>query len=131
MAAIFFGTKTFPEINVPDIWDWYEMRGFGSYLFFRTNRKTGKEEVAPGGFTDTNIIDTIFNLTALHIEHNAMREVHPMLLEQWRDIDLDMNDFDLFTAAGYALLSEVEPTKNYEASEGMDLSDVYNFELID
>lgn len=130
MASVYFGTKTYPEVNVPDIWDWYEMRGFGSYLFFRLNRKTGKQEVAPGGFTDTNIIDSIFNLTALHIEHNGRREVHPAILEQWRDIDTDMNDFDLFTACGYALLSETEPVKQLEESEDCDISDVFQFELI-
>lgn len=105
MAAIYFGCKTFPEMNITTVADWYETRGFIGYLFFEFNEKKGEDEANPGRTTTEALKDDIWNEIADHIQHNGLREHHPVLFDQCAEIDLDMGDYDVFTACGYALIA--------------------------
>lgn len=125
MAAILYGCKCFPEINLTDVWKWFARRGFINYLQFRIDVKTGKELKQPGQHTGTNDINTIFNLMREYISRCALVENHLVLLEQCRDIDRKMGDFDVFTAAGLALVGDSEIIKHFVEVKRIDLSRLF------
>lgn len=123
MAAILFGTPAFPEINVPDVWDWFGRdRGFYGYLLHRVNRITGRVDNRPGAATGTGIIKQIWTSWAEYIKKNGLREHHLVFLEQCRDIIDSMNDFDAFAGGGYALIQDQESFVDYSEPEVVDLS---------
>ena len=123
MAAIFHGIPAYPEINVPDVWDWFGRdRGFESYLLHRVNRSTGRVDKRPGAVTGAEITKQIWTSWAEYIKKNGMREHHLVFLEQARDIVDQMNDFDAFAAGGYALIQDQETFEEYSEPETVDMS---------
>ena len=131
MADLFFGIKAYVETNVTDAYKWYKERGFEDYMFFAIDIKTGEENKVAGSDTTTKIINAIFNAWADHISFNGSREVHIQPLEQCAEIDDSMNDYDLFTACGYALIQAgaMRPIE-IEVPDMFDASDIFQFEEI-
>lgn len=113
MAAIYFGCRTFPEMNITTVADWYETRKFLGYLYYEINKKTNLEEINPGRTTTESLKDDIWNEIDYHIQNNGIREHHPTLFDQCAEIDLDMGDYDVFTACGYALIAARSRTNEY------------------
>lgn len=125
MASIFWGCKNFPEINLTDVWKWYAMRGFINYLHFRIDVRTGKELKQPGFHTGGETRNSIFNAMRDYLEMSALIENHLILLEQCRDIDLKMNDYDVFTACGFALLGANEAHRHFAEQKDIDISNIF------
>jgi len=105
MAAVYYGCKTYPEMNITTVSDHYYRRGFEGYLFFEYDPKKNEEKFDPGKTTTEAVKDDIWNEIADHIEHNGYREHHPTLFDQCEEIDTDMNDYDVFAACGYAKIA--------------------------
>ncbi len=105
MMCVYYGVKMFPEIDYPFLWDYFEKRGYSSYLLYKVDPKTFEVSKTPGS-TANKIKQDIFTEYMDWIEKEACEENHIEILEECRDIDgiEDMTNYDLFTAAGYALL---------------------------
>lgn len=124
--CVYFGCEMNPEINVDFLWDYFDQRGYGGYLFFRRDRRTGLTIATPGQTTTDKVKESIFNEYMTHIEKHGMREVHDEILEQCLEIENDMTDFDLFVAGGYALLGALKPTPAQEFVP-LEFEDYYQF----
>lgn len=108
--CVYYGCEMFPEINVDFLWEYFDARGYGGYLFYRTDPKTGMSIRTPGQTTTEKWKEAIFTEYHTYIEQHGMREQHDELLQQCMDIENDMTDFDLFVAGGYALLGAKKQT---------------------
>lgn len=114
MMCIYYGCTMNPEINVPYLWEYFDDRGYGGFLYYSEDLKSGERKATPGETTNEKVKEAIFREFHAHIERNGHREVHDELLDQCLEIENDMTDYDLFTAAGYALLGARTPIKHEE-----------------
>lgn len=127
--CVYYGCEIFPELNVTTIWDWFITRGYAGYLFFRVDAKN-HVSIQPGAQMSEKLKEEIFQAMASHIKDNGKRECHPELLQECKDIAGPeyMTDFDLFTAAGCALIGARKSMWNrgYEVpKETFNLEDCY------
>jgi hypothetical protein len=104
MMCHYFGCQMFPEINVDFLWEYFEGRGYGGYLFWQTDGN-GKISRTPGAYTGEKLKEEIYREWQFYIEHHGRRERHVELLEQCKEIEDDMTDYDLFVAGGLALVA--------------------------
>ena len=116
MMCVYYGVKMYPEVNVPLLWDYFEARGYVHYLLYRYDPKTFTISRTPGEQTGEKIKQQIFSEWQSFIENEADEENHIEILEECRDIDgpEDMTNYDLFTAAGYALLGTISAYEDIE-----------------
>jgi len=123
MACLYYGCRNNPETNVTLLWDYFETRGFPGWLFYRWNAVAGEEAKQPGRHNSEASVNEIFNAIRDHIETNGHREVHMEFLEQSFDIRDVMHDYDVFTAAGMALLENNDRVYTFATSneETIDL----------
>tara|TARA_R110000868_G_scaffold360225_1_gene622259 strand:- start:851 stop:2938 length:2088 start_codon:yes stop_codon:yes gene_type:complete len=125
MMCVYFGCKMFPEINVDFLWEHFEARGYGGYLYFPIDPHTGKVSRQPGVNTGEKVKEEIFRELQYYIELHGGRERHVQLLEQCKDIEDDMGDYDLFVAAGLALIAaKNKPFSAREADQG-DIEELF------
>lgn len=104
MMCVFYGCEMYPEINVPLLWTYFEERGYGEYLYHKIDLKTKKKSKQVGGHTDTAIQETIFGEFSNYIDQYGKYEFHTEIFKDCIEIQDDMNPYDLFVAAGYALM---------------------------
>lgn len=127
--CVYFGVPMFPEIDYPLLWDEFEKRDYSGYLLYKVDPRTFKISNTPGD-SSNRVKQDIFSEFMEWIENEADKENHIEILEECRDIDgpEDMTNYDLFTAAGYALLGtrglfdEVDKIDE----EGCNLNDYFN-----
>ena len=105
MMCHYFGCQMFPEINVDFLWEYFDSRGYSGYLFFPVDQHTGKVSRIPGAHTGEKLKEEIFREWQYYIEKHGRRERHIELLEQCKEIEDDMGDYDLFVAGGLALVA--------------------------
>jgi len=125
LTCVYYGCKVYPEMNAGDVENHFFRRGYAGYLFYRVDKKTGKQEVTPGEHTGTETIDAIFKQSQYHIQHHGMRERHTLWLEQCKEIEDDMGDFDLFTACGMALLGASHDTFTVKEQTHIDIKQIF------
>jgi hypothetical protein len=104
-TAIFQSCGVFPEMNLPEIWDWFVKKGYGEYMLFKFDPNTGKESVTPGATLANNTYkEQIFAWYSTYLTRHCMNECHDELLKQIRRIQgpKQMTDYDLFSAGGWA-----------------------------
>jgi hypothetical protein len=106
MMCVYYSVAMFPEINVDLIWDYFEQRDYSGFLLYRVDPKSFAANKTPGANTTEKLKQEIFTEFMNFIEYEADEETHIELLEECRDIGgpEEMTDYDLFTAAGFALL---------------------------
>jgi len=123
MMCVYYGVQMFPEINVDLIWSYFEQRGYSGYLLYRVDPKTFEQQKTPGANTNDKIKQRIFAEYMNWIETEAEEETHIEILEECRDIGgpEEMTFYDLFTAAGYALIGS-EPI--YDEMEEIDKEEI-------
>lgn len=121
MMCIYYGCEMNPELNVPFLWKYFKDRGYGGYLYFGIDMKTGKYNKTPGASTNPKIQDILYGEYYNYIEKYGAYENHDEILIQCRDIQDDMGAFDLFVAGGYALLGarrkEMAPAQTTKAPQ--------------
>lgn len=124
--CIYYGCQMFPEINVPMLWDYFIDRGYGGFLQYRIDPKTGKFLKTPGARTNEEIGEAIFQSFRTQIERHGMRERHWNILDQCLEIESpdQMTMFDLFTAGGYSLLGNKKPILQ-EEKESINLENYH------
>jgi hypothetical protein len=106
MACIYYGCKMFPEIDVDAIWNYFMKQGAVGYLMF-TKDQRNKLRTTPGANTRSPVMEKMFALFGAYIEAYGSGEKHHRILEQCNEVSFDtLTDYDLFTAAGYALVGE-------------------------
>lgn len=104
-TAIFMSCGVFPEMNLPEIWDWFIKKGYGEYMLFKFDYATGKESLTPGATLANNSYkEQIFAWYSTYLTRHWQNEYHDELLIQIRRIQgpKQMTDYDLFSAGGWA-----------------------------
>jgi hypothetical protein len=107
MMAIHFGAGIFPEINIPEIWEWFDLKGYGAYLIYRWDYATGKQSITPGAsFANNQYKDEMFVEYSTQAVRHINIEVHDELWDQAKRISgpKETHKWDLFTAGGWALI---------------------------
>lgn len=138
-ACIYFGCKMSPEINVPDVWRYFEENGFGNFLYYFMDKSTGKYRKTPGFNSLTGSKNDIFNAWRNYIEQHGKRDRHARQLQQAMDINgiEEMTKYDLFTSAGGCLISSEEmnpPSSDVlktekQSEEIISLENIYGYQL--
>jgi hypothetical protein len=132
MMCHYFGCQMFPEINVDFLWEYFETRGYVHYLMFPIDSYTGKVSRTPGAQTGEKLREEIFREWQYYIEKHGRRERHTELLEQCKEIEDDMGDYDLFVAGGLALVAAKKSSvvaKDTPAEDFADLFPTYTYNL--
>jgi len=104
LMCVYYGIEMFSEINVTALIDHFRARGYGGYLFYKRDPKTGKYAKNPGDTTLAKVQQDIFGSYYSYIERCGHRENHDEILKQCLEIGDDMGPYDLFVAGGYALM---------------------------
>lgn len=106
MMCVYYGCWMYPEINVPKVWEYFEARGYGGFLKYDVDIKTGKPKSTPGFNSEGGSKQDLFNGLRDYIQRHGLRERHADLLMECKEIKSieEMTDYDLLTAAGGALL---------------------------
>ena len=109
MACQYFCCMCYPETNINDLWKHFIERGYGGYLLYQIDIKTGKLKDKPGEFTGLETRDGYFTAVKDYIEFYGATESHDDILKEFRDIQGpdDMTHKDLFTAAALALRGDM------------------------
>jgi len=125
MMCHYFGCQMFPEINVDFLWEYFESRGYVHYLMFPIDAYTGKVSRTPGAQTGEKLKEEIFREWQYYIEKHGRRERHIELLEQCKEIEDDMGDFDLFVASGLALVAAKKSSLTIREEVKTDFSELF------
>jgi hypothetical protein len=107
----YFGASMFPEINVYDIVRHFMERGYGGFLKYQWDYKTGKFKKNPGFNSVGAVKQELFNSMRDYLKLHGLRENHIEILQECQEIGgIDyMTDFDVFTASAGCLLGSKQP----------------------
>lgn len=107
MMAIYFGAGVYPEINVPDIWDYFDEKGFTEYMIYKYDKRTGKQSKTPGEqFGNNSLKDEMMIEYANYYNNFISNDPHDEVMEQAKGLNGvdDIRNNDLFAAFGWALI---------------------------
>lgn len=106
MMTVFFGAMMYPEINVAAVWKHFDDRGYGGFLKYDIDTKSGNFSNTPGFNSLEKSKQDLFNCARDFIEKHAHREVHLDYLMECKDIIglEDMTNWDLFVAGSGAIM---------------------------
>jgi hypothetical protein len=109
MACQYYSCMCYPETNIADLYKHFIERGYGGYLLYQIDIKTGKLKEKPGEFTGLETRDGYFTAVKDYIEFYGATECHDDILKEFRDIQGPdaMTHYDLFTAAALALRGDM------------------------
>lgn len=112
----YFGASMFPEINVYDIVRHFMERGYGGFLKYQWDYKTGKFKKNPGFNSVGAVKQELFNSMRDYLKLHGLRENHIEILQECQEIGgIDyMTDFDVFTASAGCLLGSKQPKMSVE-----------------
>lgn len=125
MMCVFSSALMFPEINVPNIWDYFKRRHYDGFLLYGRD-PAGKYRKTPGFNSQTASKQALFNKYKQYIEQRIHKEDHLELIQELIKINTlkDMTHYDLFTAGGGALLgAESDYAKFISGEFGLGDSD--------
>jgi len=111
MQCIYYGAMMNPEIDVPDVWEHFEKRGYGGFLWYEIDEATNIKRKTPGFNSRTNKKQQIFSLNRDYIQDHGKRCEHLRILTQWKDIGSisEMTDYDLIPCVGGCLMAAKGP----------------------
>ena len=126
MMCVYYGCEVNAERNAWDMSQYFYQRGYGGYLYYRYDPKKRKFDDEAGTNALMKVNQDIFFRTQTYIDKHGMRERHVRLLQEWKDLEDDLGDYDLAAAAGHALCAAGD-TDNYqeEDEEITDISDYF------
>jgi len=115
----YFGAMMFPEINVYDVVRHFMRRGYGGYLKYQWDYKTGKFKNNPGFNSTGAVKQELFNCMRDYLKLHGMREKHIEILQECQEIKgIDyMTDYDIFTASAGCLLGSKQPKQVQEQNK--------------
>lgn len=131
MMCRYYGVYINPENNRMDLVDDMQRAGFGAYLKYMKDQRTGKMNANPGFFTSESLKTRMWNLLRDYYTQHGHREMHMGILEELSNIEgvEMMVKYDLFVACAGALLGVDDQTFE-EVMEGdtlaTDLTDWFN-----
>jgi len=132
MMCWYYGCPMYPETNVEKVREYFT-RNDCEFMLVHQYKK-GKYDEQGGQQTDERTKQRIFQLLQIQVERHCHRERHNDLLNQIYEIKGadDMTNYDLFTAAGYAMLGADnylddlnKEAQNNKADAGNPLQDYY------
>lgn len=109
--CVYYGAMLYPEMNVPDVVDYFRQKKYDGYLLYDVDRSTGKKKVNPGftisgkaGNMKINMFNDVDNFVETHID----RCDHPEILQELLMIPGPeyMKDYDIFTVVAGCLKGE-------------------------
>lgn len=132
MMCIYYGAMMYPEINIPTVWDYFELRGYGGYLKY-ARTPDGKFRNTPGFNAKGAMQNKIMQLHQDYIENYLILERHIEIVREQMKIKgiEDITNYDLFTAVGASFLgSEIDYRNIYgddmgDENKGPDISDFF------
>ena len=126
MMCIYFGCEMNAERNAWDMSQYFRNRGYTGYLYYKFDVKKGKYDDEAGTNAMAKVNQDIFFRTQTYIEQHGHRERHDELLQEWKDLEDDLGDFDLAAAAGHALCAAGD-SDNYTEDEdtSVDITDYF------
>jgi len=115
-AAIYLNAYIYPENNVNEFWAYFIRNGFGQYLLYETDIRSGKIKEKPGVFTSGESKSDLFREIKDYVEFRIHKENHDDIIQEIKDIKglEDMTHRDLFTAAAMALMGSKTQTRQIE-----------------
>ena len=124
--CVYYGAMMYPETNVESLWRYFEQRGFDGYLKYDVDEKTGRFKERPGIYSMITSKQDMFTKMQGHISNHVLRERHPDLLTQMKDIPSidDITSNDLLTAAllaYYGSDSRVNEVLDDDMNDSIDL----------
>jgi hypothetical protein len=109
-AAVFFQAMVVVERNKTRLWEYFIDMGFGGYLMYMVDPKTGEQFDKPGLFTGQGLgsKDEYFNALRDYSYSHVERERHIGLLDEMEAIQKpdQMRFYDLLTAAAVAFVGK-------------------------
>jgi len=126
MMCVYYGCEMNCEINVPFLWDYFEARGYGAYLYYGIDRKTGLRNKTPGVNTLATVQDEIYREWHTYIERHCHRECHDDMLRQCLEIEDDMGPYDLFVTGGLCFLGAKRGSHHQQATASVDIGSYVN-----
>ena len=118
MMAIYWGCKFYPENNLDNVHQFFKKWGFEHFLqmgrsvVFKEGGVVYKDELRSGSNTNMKTIETMFRLGAQYIVKNGHRCKFPRTLRQYKEVDDDLNPFDLFVSSTVCLISAFDINTN-------------------
>lgn len=123
-ACVYWGCQINSESNIPVVIQGFERRGYGGYLYYGI-KDNGQADVIPGMHTGTTQIQRIIRLYHTYIQNHGLQEKHEEILEQCRDFDGNMGDYDLFVAGGEALCAVNDDFFNVATTDETDIEEYF------
>jgi hypothetical protein len=126
MMCVYFGCEMNAERNAWDMSQYFRNRGYGGYLYYKFDVKKGRYDDEAGTNAQAKVNQDIFFRTQTYIEQHGRREKHDELLQEWKDLEDDLGDFDLAAAAGHALCAAGDSENYYEEEDTTtDITDYF------
>lgn len=104
-ACLYYNADSYPEIDVPAQWHYFEEKGFGGFMKYDIDPATKKLKNTPG-FTSRGSQQKLFNAVRDYIEKHGHREKHIEFLMQCKEATSieDFTNLDLLVANGGAIM---------------------------
>lgn len=118
--AIYWGMRVYPENNLDNVALFFKKHGFEHYLQLGRQIKFSQEhgivyqdELRSGSTTGTKTVETMFRLGAQYIKNTGHRCKFYRTLRQFKEVDDDLNPFDLFVSATVDLINVFDINTNH------------------
>lgn len=127
-AAIYNGAMVYPETNQGDVEAYFIRKGFGGYLIYDIDLRTGQKKSTAGVHNIDTTKQRLFSLTKEYLEYRCHVEEHVSYLEECKRIRSmeEMTSYDRFAAHGLALMGaqSLYPSRLADNGDSYDLEDV-------
>ncbi len=130
MAMVYLNAFVYQENNVERLFEYIMQRGYGQYLIWDIDIRTGKMKDKPGIYTTAESKMAYFATMKGFVEDFALIQKHDDILQEIKDIrgTEDMTHRDLFTAACLALMgdqSRYRQVMSFQNSFEIDLGNAF------
>ena len=106
MACVLFGAMCYPERNVDTTWKHFVKRGYGGYLLYDVDVRTGRRASEPGRYLLKESVIELFAETSEYVKYRIHKEKFLSYMRELKSIKgpEDLTNHDLLSACGMALL---------------------------
>lgn len=106
MSCVLFGAMCYPEQNVDTTWKHFIKRGYGGYLKYDVDIKTGKPVGKPGRYLLKESVIELFSETSEYVKQRIHKEKFLSYMAELKSIrgPEDLTNHDRLSAHGMALL---------------------------